>query len=218
MASPISNQQAMNELSPWFELFGGVFEATQHDHLASISLLGIPRKTERAGEIHRACRENFRRVCDLASPLLELKEEPEGQGLDYLISRLGQPLAVRWGFYKNGAIKRNATDRTRDCQEQGILFPECDLDKRVESMPLLSIGYEISNDYTEVGVPCWFISKLLLLRERAGESEVITTIREYSEPKRNAGNYTAPTAIVKARQAELAQWEQMVRRIKKSAG
>ena len=218
MASPISNQQAMNDLSPWFDLFGEVFEAAQRDHFAAISLLGVPRKTERAGELHRACRENFRRVCDTAAPLLELKEEPDGQGLDYLISRLGQPLAVRLGFYKNGAIKRNRTDRTRTCQEQNILFPDCDLDEHVQDMPLLTLGYTISNDYTEVGVPCWFISKLLLLRERTGESEVITTIREFSEPKRNAGNYTAPSAIIKARQAELAQWEQMVRRIKKSAG
>lgn len=215
----IPNSVLAGGLNPWFPLFGQVVQAGLRDHLSAVPILGLPRKTERANDLHRAIRENFRRLCDLAGTnLLELREEPDGQGLDYLVSRLADPVAIRWGLYKGGTIKRNNTQRTRSCQEQGLLeLPGVDLDVCEADMPLVSLAYPLADDYTEVGVPCWWINRLLLIREREGESEVITTIADFQQPQVGLNTYTTPTAIVQVRAAEIEQWETTVEAIRNAA-
>lgn len=214
----ITNFEIANGLNPWFPLFGEVVQAGLRDHLAAVPILGLPRKTERANDLHRAIRENFRRLCDLSAPMLELREEPDGQGLDYLVSRLAEPVAVRWGLYKSGTIKRNDTLRTKCCQEQGLLpLPGVDLDVHEADLPLVSLAYPLADDYTEIGVPCWWINRLLLIREREGDSEVITTIADFPQPVVSVNDYSTPSAIVQARAEEIEHWGAAVEAIRNAA-
>jgi hypothetical protein len=82
--------------------------------------------------------------------LLELREEPEGRGLDYLISRLGgEPIAIRWGLSKGGRIRRNGTERSTEFQSQGVLFPELNSETLADGLPLVTIAFTIEDGYTE---------------------------------------------------------------------
>jgi hypothetical protein len=184
-SQPPSGIELAQILEPWFPVFAVVHQAAMRDQLAAVPILGLPRKTERANDLHRAIRNNFRRMCDLADPLLRLEEEPDGSGLDYLVcSMTDTPFAIRWGRFHKSTIHRNDTLRSRSYQEQGGLFGVLPGETTGE-MQTITIGHTIEDDFTEAGRPQWWVGKLLLLKERPDESEVITTIHVYSRPARD---------------------------------
>jgi hypothetical protein len=80
-------------------------------------------------------------------------EEPEGQGLDYLVCRLiaEKCFALRWAHFDGVTVKRNHTQRTKEVQEQQWLFGAFDETK--EGMPVVTMGYQWAYDYTEAGMP-----------------------------------------------------------------
>jgi hypothetical protein len=189
------------------------------DQLAGVPVLGLPRKTERANDFHRTWRENLRTACNFADPLLTLMEEPDGQGLDCLVCRTDpeMPFAVRWGLYNGQTIQRNPTGRTNEVYEQGIMhFAEDDLNPR--EMPVVSLGFTLEDDYTEVGVPQWWFGKLVLLRERRNFCEFITDVHVYQKPTdARGGEAHLPAPFVAERQKEVAELEQMVARIRRGS-
>lgn len=213
----LSNFDFTRLLEPWFPLLGRVHAAALRDHLAGIPLLGMPKKTERANDIHRAVRTNLRRVCDLAEPLMSLTEEPDGQGLDYLTCRMDQdrPFRIRWGHYKGGSIRRNRTERTRQQQEQGYFeFSDKQAEDEAEGTPWVTVGHTIEDDYVEIGAACWWIGRLVLLRERPMECEVITEVHCFEPPIREVDRASeVPPPLVEAREQETREWEQMIQGI-----
>lgn len=219
MDDQFSNSGLARQLQPWFPIFSGVAAAAFRDHLSAIPTLGMPRKTERANDIHRAMRENFQRVCDVADPLLHLEMEPDGQGLDYLVVRNDPlpPIAVRWGRWDGVLIKRNGTNRTRQVQSDGLLFPDADLEEAGE-MQLVSLGYQLEDDHVAAGRPQWWLRRLVLLRERPFGSEFIQELREYPEPVREP-DYDEQLAppLIAAREQESEDWERIVETIRSAS-
>jgi|SRR5665213_125886 len=216
MKQQLSNAEIVHLTESWFPLFSKVMSASLRDHLAAVPILGIPRKTERACDIHRAARENFRRLCDFTDPLLKLVEEPEGSALDYLICNMSvdSPFAIRWGRYNGTTIRRNRTIRTNDVQEQGYLFGAPDAE--IDTMPVVTLGHTIEDEYTEAGIPCWWIGRLYLLRERKRESEVITEVHVFSKPEQQVSpSSRSPT--VSARENEIEEWRKLANKIRKSS-
>lgn len=215
-----SNAELVHHLEPWFPLLGRVVEHSMQRHKIAVPILGLPRRTERANDLHRAIRESFRAVADHADPLIELKEEPEGQGLDYLIWRIipDRPFTMRWGRHNGGTIRRNRTHRTREIQEQTLLFGSSEADEQSTAMPTCSLSFTIEDDYTEVGVPKWWIGRLYLVRERAVQSEVVTEAWVYQPPAEDAAAFEAPPPVVAAREAELQEWGEMIADIRQNFG
>jgi hypothetical protein len=209
-----SNAELVHLLEPWFPLFSRVGAAAERDFLAAVPLLGIPRKTERANDMHRAWRSNLRRVCDLAEPSLVLREEPDGKGLDYLLCQMNpeMPFVLRWGRFNGETIRRNRTDRSAQVQEQGRLFASMEPD--ASELPTVTLAHTIEDEYTQAGRSCLWIGRLVLLRERTDESEVITEVHIYQKPEFDAlAGDGVPTPLVVARQNEKEEWEQIIQHI-----
>jgi hypothetical protein len=61
------------------------------------------------------------------------------------------------------------------------------------------------------------MSRLYLLRERAEKSEIVTEVHVYSQPDRSADTDELSAPTVAARQAERAEWAQMIDVIRRSA-
>lgn len=215
-----SNAELVQNLEPWFPLMGRVFDHAMYRHKAAVPILGLPRKTERANDLHRAIRENFRTVAELAAPFFELKEEREGKGLDYLIWRIipDVPFAMRWGIHNGGTINRNRTLRTKEVQEQTMLFGAPADAEYGASMPTCSVSFTIEDDYTEVGVPKWWMGRLYLIRERAMQSEVMTEAHVFTPPIEDSAHFEVPPPVVAAREEEVAEWGQMVDQIRQNFG
>ncbi|MDP9173408.1 MAG: hypothetical protein M3O30_06025 [Planctomycetota bacterium] len=213
------NQDFVHMLEPWFPLFARVGKAALRDFHAAIPMLGLPRKTERANDLHRAWRNNFRNVCDLAEPMLALREEPDGQGLDYLLCQMNpdMPFVLRWGRTDGETIHRNRTERNRTIQAQGRLFASMEPDP--SELPVLTLAHTIEDEYTQAGRSCLWMGRLFLVRERPGEnSETITEVHVYQNPSYGAGAETdVPPAIVVARQNEREEWGQIIQQIRDSA-
>ncbi|MGA2582620.1 MAG: hypothetical protein ABSG31_05035 [Tepidisphaeraceae bacterium] len=211
------NAELVHLLEPWFPLFSRVGAAAERDFIAAIPFLGLPRKTERANDLHRAWRNNFRRVCDLAEPSFLLREEPEGQGLDYLLCQMNMdlPFVMRWGRFDGETIRRNRTERSKQIQEQGRLFATMEPD--AAELPTVTLAHTIEDEYTEAGQSCLWIGRLLLLRERPDESEVITEVCVYQKPNRDPSVNDLPPPLVHARQNETEEWGQLIQQIKHSA-
>jgi len=210
-----SNAKLVRLLEPWFPVFAEIGSAALRDFKAAIPLLGPPRKTERANDLHRAWRNNFRRACDFAEPLIILREEPDGEGLDYLLCQMNPdiPFVLRWARFDGEAVRRNRTQRSKQVQEQGRLFASMERD--ATELPTVTLGHTIEDEYTEAGRSCLWIGKLVLLRERWKESEVIAEAHVYSPPGPDASvSGEAPAPLISARQGELEQWGQMINRIR----
>lgn len=215
-----TNAELVQHLEPWFPLIGRVFDHAMYRHRAAVPILGLPRKTERANDLHRAVRENFRTVAEMAAPFIELKEEREGKGLDYLVWRIIQdmPFTMRWGIHNAGTINRNRTDRTTEVREQTMLFGHPADEENGTSMPTCSVGFTIEDDYTEVGIPKWWIGRLYLIRERKMQSEVMTEAHVYPPPVEDGNGFEVPPPVVAAREQEVEEWGEMVERIRRNIG
>ena len=160
---PPSKRDLLRSSEPWFPIISRVCQAAFRDVLAGVPVLGNPRKTERANDLHRAVRENFRRVCDLGH-FLRLVEEPEGKGLDYIVSSLNPDVQIgyRWGRYDGVAVRRNPSLRTKDFHEQGTLFSL--VDDEPSGMPMLTVGLAIADDFWEANKPCCWLGRIMLLQ------------------------------------------------------
>jgi hypothetical protein len=214
-----SNSELARRLEPWYPVFAAVGTAVQRDFLAAISILGLPRKTERANDMHRAWRTNLRQVCDYADPMITIVEEPDGQGLDYILfNDDNAPFAVRWGRFNGETVRRNRTDRNEQIQEQGVFNFALSEPAGGSEMPIVTLAHTIEDEHTEGGRSCLWIGRLLLLRERFAESEVITEVHVYSKPEpENLNEFDTPAPVVEARQEEAMQLKRMIKRIRRSA-
>src|SRR5687767_13468899 len=118
MANQPTNAEIARMARPWYPAVTQVFEMSWRDAMASVPILGIPRRGERANIVHAALRENFRRLCDDVEPFLTPVEEPDGKGLDYWVLNMGTPVAFRVGKYNGAGVNRNDTFRQAEIQEQ----------------------------------------------------------------------------------------------------
>lgn len=226
MSTLLSNRRIVQLVQPFFPSFSSVHQTAMLDTLASVEVMGgLPRRTERANVMHWGVREGMRRLCDLVDePWLRLVEKPEGDGLDYIVLGLSpnERLAIRWGRYKFRqwgplrvvGVRRNDTDRTLTMQEQGMLFG--DIEEGTDGLPTVSIAHSIEDDYTEAGRPCWWIDRLVLIREREqGSSEFITEVARFTEPNRVLESTFERSPRVVAREAERSELERLAENLKR---
>ncbi len=201
-----NNDDFESALSPIFPVIADLYKAAEADVLASIPLLGPPRRVERAGRMHQAVRNQLRALCDREEiePIMELIEEPDGQDLDYLVWRMGMTCAVRWGRFNKDRVRRNRTHRTQDCQKQMMMFPLMDVE--IANMPLVSIIYDDEGDGYEAGIPLWWVKGLRLVREREDSIEQICAIAEFQQPKRRENRWKSPTTVIREREANVERW------------
>lgn len=121
--------------------------------------------------------------------MFQLVEEPDGQGLDYIICYLipGKPFAVRFGRINNGRIKRNSTRRQTDAQSCGILSSELlfdDLDRPDGSgMRQVTLAYSIENEGTEAGRPRWYMESVMLMLEHFDYAEPLSPVLKCHPPE-----------------------------------
>ncbi|MCK4340302.1 MAG: hypothetical protein KAY37_01090 [Phycisphaerae bacterium] len=206
----MNNQEILDNLKPAFPVFSAVLQSAWADIRSAISILGPPRRTERANDMHRAVRTNLRRLCDReeVEGYVELVEERDGLGLDYLVWRLGTPLAIRWGRLNNDRVRRNATRRTMDAQGQLMLIDG--LEKEIGNFPLVSMVYEIADDHYEANEPCWWIRRIRLVRERTDAVELIAEIAEFANPEQRVVAWKAPKSVVRAREHDVDEWVHII--------
>ncbi|OHB51748.1 MAG: hypothetical protein A2Y12_01295 [Planctomycetes bacterium GWF2_42_9] len=209
----MNNKEIAQIVEPFEEGFAEVFHLAWVNVLSTVPHLGIPTKVERANCMHRALRNIMRPICENFSPILEFIEEPDGQGKDYIIIDSGEsePLALCWGRYGNGVIRRSSTIRNQHIQGQGYLFPVED----GVGMPQVTatLGYDVADDFTECGKPCWWMQRLVLLRERQIESEFIKDIYCYEKPE--AKEIVVEDYISRIRKKESRQIEKITDIIRK---
>jgi len=213
---PPTNSNLVDFSDPWFPVFSKVCRLAVRDVLAAIPVLGPPRKTERANDLHRAVRQGFRQVCDMGG-FLQLVEEPEGKGLDYVVSTLNPatPISYRWGRFNGLTVRRNPTQRTEHLHEQGTLFSMMDDAADPESMPMLTIGLGIADDYWEANQPCWWLGRVMLLREGEEQSEVLAEIDAFEKPA-DREHHVVPAPLVKARDEEIHELEELVGKVRRA--
>lgn len=178
----MNNTEIAQAIEPFEKGLSKAFLLAWDNVIRTVPQLGNPTKIERANCMHRAIRNVLRPICEEFSPILEFVEEPEGQGKDYIIIDSGKsvPLALCWGRYGNGQIRRCPTVRNKHIHEQGLLFPE---DESSTPRITATLGYDVADDFTEGGQPCWWMQRLVLLRERYRESEFIRDICCYEKPE-----------------------------------
>ena len=214
---PISNAEIVRVLRPWYPVFDRAFLTGQADARCTVPYTGVHRPGERAVVLHATIREAMRDASRMARPFLTLVEEPENEGrLDYLrVEWAGTELAVRWGRYKDGRISRRDSTRQESIQEQGVLFNG--MDKEIEELPVVAIGYTVEDDaLTLMNVPQWWMGRLVLMRERVGDSEPIQEITAFDKPETiEPPDLTRDPRIV-ARESEIDHMKRIIREIRKA--
>ena len=219
MIEEFNNSAVLEIQQTLFPLYDGVFSSAWRDVRRAEPILGLPRKGERAGDMHRAIRSNFQVACECQNiEVLELIEEPEGKALDYLVCTVNpdHPMAVRWGHYKDGEVlRRNRTSRQDQARGQGYLFSG--LDDEVDGLPQVTLGYVLGDDYTEGGRPCWFLSRLVLLRERYDKPESIAEIARYKPPSAERRANKAPSVVIRSRETDVQRFTALLEGVKKTA-
>ena len=210
----MNNTEIAQTIEPYENGFSEVFNLAFQDVGRTVQLLGIPTKIERANCMHRAIRNLMRPFCENLLPLLEFIEEPDGQGKDYIIihPEESKSLALCWGRYGNGQIRRCPTVRNKHIHGQGLLFPLED----ESSIPRITatLGYDVADDFTEGGKPCWWMQRLVLLRERYRESEFIRDICCYEKPE--VEEIAAEEYNSQIREKEIRQIERIADQIRKN--
>ncbi len=213
----MTNLEIRQFLEPWTAIFASVMQTALRDADATIELLGVPRRVERATLVHAAARKGMRHVAEKWEDCLSLVEEPEGDGLDYLLIERGDNvIALRWSRFKGARISRNATFRQQYIEEQQLM-PHAD-DDEVAPRPTVTLGYTIEDDFTEAGRPCWWIGRLVLVREKKHHSDVIDTIARFEKAVDEATGSPAPSARVEARKHELKRLDRLVTKAHRQIG
>ncbi len=179
----MNNTEIAQAIEPFEEGLSKAFPLAWDNVIRTVPQLGNPTKIERANCMHRAIRNVLQPICEDFSPILEFVEEPDGQGKDYIIinPKESDSLALCWGRHGDGQIRRCPTVRNQYIYDQGLLFPLED----ESSSPRITatIGYDVADDFTEGGKPCWWMQRLVLIRERHRCSEFIKTICYYEKPE-----------------------------------
>lgn len=209
-----SNEQIADALKPLYPILSDLVQTAMDRVIRGVTHLGMPRPVERAGDMHRAIRECLRPICDQCPEWLELTEEPEGKSMDYVSVTekwTDHPLVLRWGRIKDGKISRNGTRRSVQTRATGYLFG--DFDEKRNDLPMVTLTHTIEDDYTEVGVPQWWVGRITLVRERLDASEFIAEVASFSQPeKRTQDEYDAP--LVRARELDAQRWGDMIERLR----
>ncbi len=213
----MTNVEIIDVISPWYEVFGCVFRTAELDARSAIVEMGIPRRTERANIYHLCIREGMRVLAERYDRVLSLVEEPEGQGLDYVVLHAGeQEVGIRWSKYDGVQINRNATNRTREIQNQGCFPFHMETNAGLTSVV---VGYVLQDDYTEGGQPCWWISKLALLREKSFGEEYIDEVARFTESGAtvvDVENHESPRIVL--RDDERRRMVELADRVVRKAG
>lgn len=203
-----------NLVRPLYTIVPEVFSDGITNAMAAIRIMGHARKTERANVIHACIRESWRVVCDVCEPFLELVEEPDGFGLDAVVIDIdGARAALRWGRYDPnvGVIRRNKTLRAESSM-QGYLFGDF-FDP--QGLPTGTMAFELEDDFHAAGEPQWWMSRIVLRRERIDATEFIEEVRSYTNPLRIA-DLPEPRTVeyLVTSTARLAQIEQMAQHLR----
>lgn len=215
----MTNEEIVKSAEPYYPVLRRAFGLAWVGVRYSVSLFGIPNRVERAGIMHLAIRSELRPVCDRMEPGIRLVEQVDG--LDYMLIDTGekQGLALRWGRYGDGHIRRNPTTRQETIQDQGVLpFSEGRVDDSTGIEPVAAaIGYTVEDDYIEGGVPQWRMGRLALLREGRTTSEYIHDIHVYQRMVR----FDEPIlerSVVEIREKERRRLERLADRIRLKLG
>lgn len=213
----MNNIEIAQIIEPFQEGFSEMFHLAWFEIIRTVPQLGIPTKIERANCMHRAIRNVMRPLCESLSPVLEFVEEPDGQGKDYIIIDSGKSklLALCWGRFGNGEIRRRQTIRNQFIQGQGYFPYAQDVGA---NQVTATIGYDIADDFTEGGKPCWWIQRLVLLKERYRESEYIKDLCVYEKPKEEAEVVGEDYDFTQIREKEYRQIEQSADLIRRKIG
>jgi len=207
-----------NIIQPFYSILSLSFSDGMQKAMSCIKIMEYARKTERANVIHGCIRESLRVICDQFDPILQLIEEPDGKGLDVIRVEIDDNIiALRWGRYdrQDRRIRRNRTVRADSCQ-QGFLFGEF-LDPN--GLPTATLSYELEDDYIAVGEPQWWMSRLVLRRERIDASEFIEEIYSYTNPIRIADiPETRSVEYITDSAARIAEIERVSKQLRRKFG
>ena len=214
------NKRIVAACEPFYPALNRVFCLAWQNVIDAVLLLGNPTKVERANMMHAALRTELRLFCDQLEPVLQFIEEPEGQGLDCMLIDIGknQKLAIRWGRFGDGRIRRNNTHRTRDVQGQGYLSFCDSAGDEVNETITASIGYDVADDFTEGGQPAWWLQRLVLIRERKRESEYIHDIRVYPRPEKEGDDSVMTSQSMSLRAKERTEIERLADGLRRKLG
>jgi hypothetical protein len=209
-----TDAEIVRALTPWFPSIASLQEAAEERQLQAVGILGVPRRSERAGDFHRAWRTLARFWCDETNGLFRLVEEKEGLGLDCIVCELipDKPFVIRPGRFNGSIVKRNSSHRQNSARAHGklsseFLFPGLD-DPAPGQLRQVTTAYSIEDDRTLGGKPAWYMAKLQLGREQFDGFELLADISHYSAPVAIAEDVKRVVGV--ARQDELEAWRKQI--------
>lgn len=156
--------------------------------LRACSVLGLPRRTERATDWHRALRNLFLPWCDETDGRFTFMAESDRFSLDYMIchSILDKPFAIRFGRLNNGTIRRNGSRRQTSARSHGFLSSEFLIEGMDEPDPgelrQVTLAYSLDRDYTEGGLPAWYMDRLVIGKETPDGFDELDTVATFDAP------------------------------------
>ncbi len=206
-----TNRQIVAALEPWFPVLSYAANAAFLEVLRAIPILGIPRKTERASDLHRAFRKHAQIACDEAETVLTMVQEREGLGLDFIRFDMGIAFAIRWVRYpSDGRLNRNDSQRQTDLEGQGYLFSELSDSRK---MPVVTLGLELADDYIEANVPRWWLSRMVLIREITDHAtEFLGEICRYAPPAAATTRTLVTPPMIKRVESERVVMRRLVKK------
>lgn len=217
----ISNAEARRLIEPWAESFADVFQTCFRAVARLTQTLGHPHQTERANVVHWALREYFKRFCALdgIDRWLDVVEEPDGGGLDFLVLKTGsEPIALRFGRWNKGCVRRNATTRTSSAVEEQLLITEFgEFDKTLGGYPHFTLAYTVEDEGSAGGAPTWWFNRVVLIRELEGDSEFIFDVAIFKKPRRLTSSIPPPPVIV-GRDADVQRWQKLANKLRRRIG
>lgn len=180
--------EIVDALSPFHKCFEGVCSDIERMQLRACAVLGIPRRSERANDWHRAWRNCFGTWCEETGRLFEFIEEPDRSSLDYMVCHLlpERPFSIRFGRVNNGRIKRNGTRRQNGARAHGMLSSEFLIEDIDEPDPgelrQITLAYSLQDDFTEGGFPAWWMDRLVIGRETFDGFDELSEVATFSAP------------------------------------
>ena len=116
------------------------------------------------------------------------------------------------------AISRNDTARQKMMQECGKIQPTSEQLATNGELPVVTVSYTVEDDYTEAGVPCGWIGRIRLVRERKHGLELIEDVRVFEKPAEREPALDQPSPRIVAKQDELEQLRQMTGDLRRRFG
>lgn len=211
----MTNSEISQMVEPWDDVLACAFDSAISDARDCAVTYGMPRKGERASNVHVYVREGLRCLSDELAPTLTLVEEPEGQGADFVVLNVGEKqLALRWSRWDGVRVNRNRTDRNKHIEEQSCFPFHMETGGGLISATL---AYTLADDYTEAGQPCWWLDRVAIIRERSWGIEIIRDIATFEQPPLEVVTepYTNPRIVARddERSRMLALADDVMRKI-----